>query len=1064
MADRRLAIEVTVEGDATRVFREIGQAARDSAQVIEASSQRTKAGIERIEKAADAAEDTVEELATAQTKAAKAADEMARQADKSSRSLSNYKDAVSKTQQGLALLGGAFTVYANQAREHEVTVMAIQRVYGEAAQSYIDFANQIQNTSIFSNDEALEAARIMGTLRENYELTDQQVQQLIQTSADLATMHGMTLADAALRVQSAIRGEAESAEMLGLTMNQAAIDTQGLTLTMGNAEAAQFRFDAMMRQSTSSVGFAAQAAEDAAGKTQQLANRTQDAVMQFVAFTGPVGQAAAGLGAFGLQGGLAATGLIQLGRGLGSAAAAAGGMTALLGPAGLIVLGLGAAAVAGTLLARSMRDDVAEAMKTARLEGEELDATISALTGNLSGLDLDFAGAIVGSDDALDELQGIVEYWDYLVDKWASFPTDRLNLPAQAMAELDAATRESIETQRRELGYIQQYTDEYGSLEQAAISLAEAERDLNSILTHRGAGREEILSQLSALIEARKAETITIVEYTTALNELEAQMTTIDNDVILNQLAEEEEAARQAAEAMRLLRQEQALWNGADFQATTIPADLGVGAWLLRFASMRADFSDGVVEGLDAIAKSARTFKQEDYAAAVNDYADALVDFDKTASLMAQTIDQETRATLALDDAFSQVTGSIKGEIGRSIEELNADFEQAVRSASGLSDALYELRARNGTMTLNLAVNTGGAQGALQSGYNAIVGGTRGMGQLAGQTADWAASLTDANTGMSKLDNLLLKGQISSKTYRDALAANHQIQVANADIQEDVLRIQAKQLPVMAQLTEQYAQYIDGLADASAEEQTVALGYMDTAKAAQAMGLAQLAATAAMSGNTEAAGAMIVAMAEADPILKAMLIDMGLLSEKDGKLTVDFGDVGDADAALKTLNGTLVTLTDVIAQAFNIDVNLDDDNAYARLLAIWNMLNALDGKSVTAFATTIGLNAGALAATGTTVQHPGAELIMPPGSEIRRLATGGQITLVGEAGPELVSLPTGSTVTNAAGTRGRLDPMGRGTQSGQIVSYRGAIVNQTIVRQDSALERRAARLASGRRR
>jgi hypothetical protein len=230
MADRRLAIEITVEGDAKSVFKEIGAAAKQSAKDVTDSGQRAQQGIERIEKAADAAEKEVKELGQtqervaksaealekAQAEAAKATKEMAEHSAKAKSSLAQYRQAISEASQGMALLGTAFTLYARQARDHEITVMAIQRMYGEAADSYISFADTIQNTTIFSNDEALEAARIMGTLRENYDLTDQQIQQLIQTSADLAAMHGFTLTDAAMRVQSAIRGEAESAEMLGL--------------------------------------------------------------------------------------------------------------------------------------------------------------------------------------------------------------------------------------------------------------------------------------------------------------------------------------------------------------------------------------------------------------------------------------------------------------------------------------------------------------------------------------------------------------------------------------------------------------------------------------------------------------------------------------------------------------------------------------------------------------------------------------------------------------------------------------------------------------------------------
>ena len=1069
MADRRLAIEITVEGDAERRFKVIGQAAKSSAQDIEQSSQRAKQGIERIEKAADAGEQQVKELEVAQQKAAKAADDLARQSEKSAKSMDRYKDAISKTQQGMALLGTAFTMYAGQARQHEITVNALERIYGEAADSYIRYADQIQNTSIFSNDEALEAARIMGTLRENYDLTDQQIQQLIQTSADLATMHGFTLSDAAMRVQSAIRGEAESAEALGLTMNQAAIDAQGLTLTMSNAEAAQFRFDAMMQQTTSSVGAAAEAIEDNAGKTQQLANKAQDAALRFVEFTGPVGQAASGLAAFGLQGGLAATGLIQLGRGFTTAAAAAGGFTALMGPAGLVVLGLGAATTAGILLARAMRDDVAEAMKAARLEGEELDATISALTGNLSGLDLQFASTIVGSDDALDQLLHDMEYWAYLVEKWKYATGDAvelMNTKPEWFAELDAETQDMIRKQALEQGYIDQYVEMYGSQEEAAKALAEAERDLNSILTHRGAGREEILSQLSDLNDAYQSQRITIADYIVALDLLESQMYEIDNDVILDQLEEERRAAEDAARAIKMLRMEQQLWNGADYLPTTIapPIDTS-GLW-----SGVDDFVDGVglveetIRKLMARQNRQGLFNSDDIA----NYADEVLRTNKAYADLIPEIDQSTRATLELDSAFGQVTGTMKGELGVSIAELNAQFEEAVKNALGVSDALYDIQSRGGVVPVNLAINTGNAQSALQSGFNAIVGGTNAMGQLADQTWQWSNSLTEGITGQSKLDQLLLDGVISQKTYGEALDANHRIMKANESVQEDVLRIQAKQLPVLAQLAEEHARYVDQLADEDVFTQTVALGYMDQTKAAQAMQLAQVASSAAMAGTTEAASKMILQMAEGDPILKAMLVDMGLLSETDGKLEVNFGDVESADKAMKELNSTLETLTTVIAKAFNIDVKVLD-GASGPLATIWNYLQNIDGKTVTAYANVVGADFGSLAYTGTFVRPerrgPSESLMQQiANSGVPSYSTGGQVTLVGEVGPELVTLPAGSTVTNAAGTRGRLNPRGRGRRGsqGDTIINKGT-VHMTVVQDYSALRDRARRKAGGKR-
>ena len=1057
MADRRLAIEITVEGDAERRFKVIGQAAKSSAQDIEQSSQRAKQGIERIEKAADAGEQQVKELEVAQQKAAKAADDLARQSEKSAKSMDRYKDAISKTQQGMVLLGTAFTMYAGQARQHEVTVMALERIYGEAADSYIRYADQIQNTSIFSNDEALEAARIMGTLRENYDLTDQQIQQLIQTSADLATMHGFTLSDAAMRVQSAIRGEAESAEMLGLTMNQAAIDTEGLTLTMSNAEAAAFRFDALMTQAASSQGAAAEAAATTAGKVQRLANETQDAALKFVDFTGPIGDAAGALTSFGIEAGLAVGGLTRIAPVAAKAAVAIKGLSvATLGPLG-IVAGLGAVTIAAWKYFDSLGDNgITGRMNDAATAGDDLAASIARVAHEMSNASLGLN--LFGDLDTLTgQAYNDVLRLEELTAKWkevaeaGSRPTSPITIPGgtsfdQASAEWD----ELIALQEK-----------YG--QGAAETLTEVSNAYNQIITNTLPGHEAALQTAMNWFDEFQAGNITLDELRDHLNGVISDFTNYSR------------VALESADATN--QQAQAAQNAADATHAQTSAQIAANAEFRTWLELHnlAPQYDQEQNNRTNIGNENQVRWLALYSERMNWLAlstsGAQVETTKASKAYADlfpTIDQTTRSSLDLDSAFGQVTGTMKGELGVSIAELNAQFEEAVRNALGVSDALYDIQSRGGVVPVNLAINTGNAQSALQSGFNAIVGGTNAMGQLAEQTWQWSNSLTEGNLGQSKLDQLLLDGAISQKTYGEALDANHRIMKANESVQEDVLRIQAKQLPVLAQLAEEHARYVDQLADEDVFTQTVALGYMDQTKAAQAMQLAQVASTAAMAGTTEAASKMILQMAEGDPILKAMLVDMGLLSETDGKLQVNFGDVESADKAMKELNSTLETLTTVIAKAFNIDVKVLD-GASGPLATIWNYLQNIDGKTVTAYANVVGADFGSLAYTGTFV-HPErrgpAESLMQQiaNSGVPSYSTGGQVTLVGEVGPELVTLPAGSTVTNAAGTRGRLNPRGRGRRGsgGDTIIIKGT--NHMTVIQDDSADRDFSRKIAGKRR
>jgi hypothetical protein len=87
--------------------------------------------------------------------------------------------------------------------------------------------------------------------------------------------------------------------------------------------------------------------------------------------------------------------------------------------------------------------------------------------------------------------------------------------------------------------------------------------------------------------------------------------------------------------------------------------------------------------------------------------------------------------------------------------------------------------------------------------------------------------------------------QITLTTYNQAQEAGTRIIADNAAVQEDLLRIQAKQAPILADAADAQAKYIDQLADMPAKQQEVALGWMDQNEAAKANAALNLAAAAA---------------------------------------------------------------------------------------------------------------------------------------------------------------------------------------------------------------------------
>lgn len=186
-----------------------------------------------------------------------------------------------------------FTEVGAAALEQRNQLSAIGAIYRENASAVSEYASMMQDTTTYSDQAARKAFTIAGTLVTNYGMSVQEVSKVVEISADLATMYGYSLEDATQRVVAALRGEAESAEMLGLTMNQSAIDHDNLTLKMGNAEAAAFRFAALQEQAAYATGTAASRVDTMSGAIAQARNRFQDFQVVIGQQLGPVGEFAA---------------------------------------------------------------------------------------------------------------------------------------------------------------------------------------------------------------------------------------------------------------------------------------------------------------------------------------------------------------------------------------------------------------------------------------------------------------------------------------------------------------------------------------------------------------------------------------------------------------------------------------------------------------------------------------------------------------------------------------------------------------------------------------------------
>lgn len=432
---------------------------------------------------------------------------------------------------------------------------------------------------------------------------------------------------------------------------------------------------------------------------------------------------------------------------------------------------------------------------------------------------------------------------------------------------------------------------------------------------------------------------------------------------------------------------------------------------------------------------------------------------------MADTIAQGEHATVTID----QITAAMQGNNDAAILDTEALKKYA--------DAIEQMPAGE-TFGARLAGRAAAAGNALGDAFRTGVGNVGDLGGQSAQVAKWADELGNVEDGYSEINQLFDEGRLTVGEYNAALEAGNRIQGENAEIQRNVLDIQATQLPILAEMTAEQQRYLEHIAQQPAALQTVALAYMDAETSAKALELQQLAAAAAAGelgvAGTESASKMIEGAAQADPYLKALLEDMGLISVgADGTITVNFDSVEDAGASLDDVVDSLDTLSTVLATAFSILIDSSgavtaktDADAAAEALRILNGTSANPevsdngGSAAVATDASAALSAinalnGAHATVTTeyvtnyvsTGTQPGFIPIAGRHGGVMGYADGGIVARMAEAGPELLhfanggmgmamsdglyNVPRGTYVTPA--------PASKGALGGLTVQFQGPV-------------------------
>ena len=357
----------------------------------------------------------------------------------------------------------------------------------------------------------------------------------------------------------------------------------------------------------------------------------------------------------------------------------------------------------------------------------------------------------------------------------------------------------------------------------------------------------------------------------------------------------------------------------------------------------------------------------------------------------------------AVVNEVDALTGSMDAAAGAAVT--------AARDTSAYNDALEALAA---------TLNDANPAKVLDRTYGAIVGNTNAMVGSIDTAKKWADALIAPVGVYSELDTMLANDKISKEEYKAAQEAQTQITEDYTRALEASQVIQAMQAPLIAEQADATADYLESLSQLPEQEQLLALAWADQDLSTRATDIADMAANYDQMSDAQktAFDSLITEAAAADPVLKEMLISMGLISEgADGKITINTDELGGANDAMVDLTDAIEELADVIGLLV-IDYS-SADSASGVLGVIATQMASLDGSTATVYVNGVqvgfipGEATGGMAgyANGGMVPVRLAEL----GPERLQFANGGTAMAMSD-GAYLV--PDGTYVSTAGSTAG----------------------------------------------
>lgn len=906
-----LTVQITAKDGATQVFKAVASNAQNVGEAVENAGKQGKKGM----------------------------DDLGRSAEENA-------DRMSRLRAEATAIGAVFGVVASAAikagaayKDQRLDVQSLQDQYGTAADEILNFTEVMQDSLNTSNDAARDVALTFATLFRNYEMTETQIQSLMERTADIASARGRNAVEVSQMIQNALRGEAEYIEQIGVTLNETFVASEYAARGLGNwntltdeAAKAQFRYVLLLEQTADTQGRAAEEAQRAGGQFREFINEVQDGAQAFGEFLGPVGEVAAEMAPIAMALPVVTAGVGNLATSLRNSRTAMAALGMAFNP---VTLGLAALTVTG-IATWNMFQEGRE--RAERLEDALISLGDVATNLRLGGRDQE-ATFVTGFIADLEEAQQLSKEWINDLDLMMGLSQTRA-MQGGYQWEIDQV-------------YELQEAYELGS--DHAVQFADAQTKIGAAFADSRVDHAALNAELDRLHQQFLAQEITLDEYAdgvidiaTNIDRFRVSIAAATTDIsalrseldrLINSTVEGGSSIGTMEEAFGFFTQgvEDGTISATQLRAilTQLDRELYNGAitWEEYEAAVIA-----TAQGLETAGNAGTSL-----AASLDDVEFGLEEGDKSAEQFTETLGKMVEEAQAAEEALNAAgaaAGAFAVEYSTEFAQLTEDFISGILDIANIDMADKVNMAGLGTDATEAAAAIGEVGAALDSVlsiYNQIDALGQRMSRAGGIADALFGKDGDPYDGVGPLRDVFDAGLISVEQFNQAIADGIAIQDAAAESSLYLNKIRTDQLPVLRETTEAYLAQIEAISAMSAEDQMVALGWMDDAMQGRVEQFTEMISLMNNFGaEGEAAMQQVVnGIAATDPVLTAMLEDLGLIEQQlDGSYTLSLdaeGAVSDIERLTASIDALTLALGGVPPE-YEIDVRANTEQAEADII------------------------------------------------------------------------------------------------------------------------------------